>query len=296
MKLSSVLALAGTAFAAPLVVVTQTDVVVVTANPVSTATPSAATPQVGNVVQIVVSKLVEVDGDSTNTYVTTYTETKTPEAAATSATTATAAETSQAVQASNAEAQTVAAAEPTSSKETTTLTPETTQQAETTTAAPTTTQQQQTTTSQQTTAAATTTGSTDSSFATEILAAHNAKRALHGVPNLSWSSDLEAYAQAYADKYDCSGTLTHSGGSYGENLGLGYTTTGVVEAWYDEISYYDYSNPAGSHFTQVVWKSTTQLGCATKQCGSYWGQYTICSYNPAGNYAGEYSENVLPLV
>jgi uncharacterized protein YkwD len=292
MKLSSVLALAGTALAAPLVVVTQTDVVVVTADPVTTATPSAATPQVGNVVQIVVSKLVEVDGDSTNTYVTTYTETKTPEtAAANSATTATAAETSQAAQ---AEAQTVAAAEPTSTKETTTLTPGTTQQAETT-AAPTTTQQQQTTTSQQTTTAATTTGSTDSSFAGEILAAHNAKRALHGVPNLSWSSELEAYAQAYADQYDCSGTLTHSGGSYGENLGLGYTTTGVVEAWYDEISYYDYSNPAGSHFTQVVWKSTTQLGCATKQCGSYWGQYTICSYNPAGNYAGEYSANVLPL-
>lgn len=113
---------------------------------------------------------------------------------------------------------------------------------------------------------------------------------------MSWSSELAAYAQAYADNYDCSGTLTHSGGKYGENLGLGYTTTGVVDAWYNEISDYDWSNPSGDHFTQVVWKSTTQLGCGYKVCDNIWGQYTICSYNPAGNYAGQYAANVLPLV
>jgi uncharacterized protein YkwD len=86
--------------------------------------------------------------------------------------------------------------------------------------------------------------------------------------------------------------LTHSGGKYGENLGLGYTTTGVVDAWYDEKSYYNPSSPAASHFTQVVWKSTTKLGCAKITCDNIWGQYTICSYDPAGNVGGQYAANV----
>ena len=29
---------------------------------------------------------------------------------------------------------------------------------------------------------------------------------------------------------------------------------------------YDPSNPVASHFTQMVWKSTTQLGCAVQSC------------------------------
>lgn len=139
-----------------------------------------------------------------------------------------------------------------------------------------------------------------STFASTILNEHNVKRALHeDTPALSWSDTLATYAQNYADDYDCSGTLTHSGGSYGENLALGYDAAGAVDAWYNEISDYDWSDPSYSsstgHFTQVVWKSSTQLGCGIKACGGAWGNYVICSYNPAGNYIGEFAENVEPL-
>lgn len=139
---------------------------------------------------------------------------------------------------------------------------------------------------------------TDSSFQSQILNEHNVKRSLHGVSALSWDSTLEAYAQAYADKYDCSGTLTHSGGQYGENLALGYTITGSVDAWYNEGANYDYGSTCSvlDHFTQVIWKSTTKVGCGQKQCGSYYGTYIICSYDPAGNYIGECSSEVLPPV
>lgn len=137
-----------------------------------------------------------------------------------------------------------------------------------------------------------------SDFQTEILNEHNAKRALHGVSDLTWDSTLEAYAQNYADDYDCSGTLTHSGGQYGENLAIGYTTTGAVDAWYSEGDDYTYGSGCSvyDHFTQVVWKSTTKVGCGYKKCGSYWGTYIICSYDPAGNYVGECDSNVTPLV
>lgn len=160
------------------------------------------------------------------------------------------------------------------------------------------------TTASSTTAAATTTTSSsgiyaeidssgvDSSFATAILDAHNAKRALHSADDLSWSSTLYSYAQSYADDYTCGGTLVHSGGKYGENLAVGYASAAsAVEAWYSEGSDYDYSAlNVLDHFTEVIWKSVTELGCAYKTCGS--GLYVICEYNPAGNVIGEESANL----
>lgn len=134
-----------------------------------------------------------------------------------------------------------------------------------------------------------------------LLVAHNNRRGLHkDTPLLSWSKELETYAQNYADSFDCSGQLTHSGGPYGENLALGYGIEGAVKAWYDEIDQYDYNNQGFSeltgHFTQLIWKDTTEVGCAVKYCGETWGDYVVCSYNPAGNVIGEFNENVLPLI
>lgn len=187
-----------------------------------------------------------------------------------------------------------------------TVTPETTSEstsetAPTTTTTPTTTTPTTTSTSTFSTSSSTTSAATPtagSGFQYDILNEHNAKRALHGVSALTWDSTLAAYAQAYADKYDCSGTLTHSGGQYGENLALGYTVTGSIDAWYSEGDNYNYGSSCSvyDHFTQVVWKSTTKVGCGYKKCDSYWGTYIVCSYDPAGNYIGECDSNVLPLV
>lgn len=130
-----------------------------------------------------------------------------------------------------------------------------------------------------------------SSFAQAILAAHNQKRASHNASPLSWSSSLESYAQNYANKFQCGGSLVHSGGPYGENLALGYSDgPAAVDAWYSEGANYDYSScSVFDHFTQVIWKSTTQVGCAYKDCG---GLYIICSYNPAGNFIGQGPQNL----
>ena len=68
-------------------------------------------------------------------------------------------------------------------------------------------------------------------------------------------------------------------------------------AWYDEVDRYNYNNPgfsgATGHFTQVVWKDTKKLGCAISNCPGQ-GDIYVCHYDPAGNYAGQFEENVLP--
>lgn len=165
---------------------------------------------------------------------------------------------------------------------------------------PATTQAEPTQEATQAAAASSNSDSGSSSFASEMLNAHNQKRALHqDTPSLSWSDDLASYAQNYADAYDCSGSLTHSGGPYGENLAIGYGTSGAVDGWYSEIKDYDFGastySAASGHFTQVVWKASTELGCGVKSCGGLWGDYVICSYNPAGNMIGDFAANVKPL-
>ncbi|QPG75025.1 hypothetical protein FOA43_002365 [Brettanomyces nanus] len=151
------------------------------------------------------------------------------------------------------------------------------------------------------------------SFEDVYLDRHNYYRNLHvDTPAMSWDDGVANVAQTYADSYDCDGVLTHSGNSYngsslGENLAYGYDfyDAGAVDAWYDEISNYNYSDPQfaedNGHFTQLVWKSSTRLGCGYKYCSPTYGYYIVCNYQPAGNviYSGDeyklFKENVLPL-
>lgn len=125
------------------------------------------------------------------------------------------------------------------------------------------------------------------------LSAHNALRAQHGVPPLSWSGKLAGVAQSYADK--C--VFEHNSTGYGENLAQATDpdVTAMINDWYSEISAYDFASGTGSgtgHFTQVIWKSTKQVGCGMAMCTD--GALLVCNYSPAGNVEGQYVENVPP--
>ena len=189
-------------------------------------------------------------------------------------------------------------------------TPTTQQTTTSSTEAPSTPTTLSTSTSGTSTSSTSTSGSTASSgFEADILNAHNEKRALHGIQSLAWNDTLAKYAADYASStFSCNNVkLVHSNGPHGENLAAGYSGGyKPVDAWYDEIKQYDFSNPgfneATGHFTQLVWKSTSQVGCAKVTCDNSWSQYTICEYsNTRGNVVGTdsktgksyFSENVL---
>jgi uncharacterized protein YkwD len=127
-----------------------------------------------------------------------------------------------------------------------------------------------------------------------LLDAHNFYRARHCAPPLTWSPEVAATAQRWANR--C--VFDHDRGSgLGENLAWGTQLSAreAVELWYGEVSQYNYASPGfgpAGHFTQLVWRGSQQIGCGRAVCGAdvYW----VCRYSPPGNYDGEYQANVSP--
>jgi len=139
-------------------------------------------------------------------------------------------------------------------------------------------------------------GLTNSEAIAEFLGPQNEARKAVGAPPLIWNSTVAAYAYNYVRvrRNDC--LLQHSEGSpYGENIFWGsgpyWTPLQAVNAWIAEGKWYIHDSnictgPDCTHYTQIVWATTTSVGCSLIKCKNR-DTWVICSYDPPGNYVGD---------
>lgn len=134
------------------------------------------------------------------------------------------------------------------------------------------------------------------------VAAHNRWRQNYGTANVEWDQTIADFAQEWADVQAAADTFNHRDNNpYGENLFSGtsgfYGPDAVVDSWGSEVKDWDLTCTGDleqcckvdwskcGHFTQVVWATTTKIGCgkATTASGN---DIMVCNYSPAGNMSG----------
>jgi pathogenesis-related protein 1 len=126
------------------------------------------------------------------------------------------------------------------------------------------------------------------------------------LPPMQWDPDLAAYAAQWAamckDGGDSvNGLIDHNPNRtnvagysiIGENIfGAGGTASAkdAVDTWASEKANFTY--PTGcsgicGHYTQIVWRTSVNVGCALHVCpGLAYGNTVVCDYGPAGNSGG----------
>jgi hypothetical protein len=141
-----------------------------------------------------------------------------------------------------------------------------------------------------------------SQFPTRVLAMHNAARAQAGVQPLAWDQALGQAAASYAMQLALTNSFHHSDRrtrpDSGENLWMGtrgaFSYESMVGGWASERrDFVPGIFPAVSrsgnwenvgHYTQMVWPTTTRIGCAV--ASNPRNDFLVCRYSPAGNVDG----------
>uniref|UniRef100_A0A7S2M0V2 SCP domain-containing protein n=1 Tax=Zooxanthella nutricula TaxID=1333877 RepID=A0A7S2M0V2_9DINO len=142
----------------------------------------------------------------------------------------------------------------------------------------------------------------------DVLDIHNLFRCMHGVPSLRWHVGVEAnakhvLAEGRGEPSPYSRLQHVAGFDYvGENVQPRVTDAaglrsaeGAVQLWYQQVDAtargkVDRFSYEWAKYAQIVWGSTTDLGCALE------GGVLLCQYGPAGNVPGRFAEEVKPAV
>jgi uncharacterized protein YkwD len=149
----------------------------------------------------------------------------------------------------------------------------------------------------------------------------NSYRSKHHSPPLTLSKELQTDSQNTAKK--C--TLSDASNDFGKTSYIEYSSTDTppslqidvilskaISSWYNTINQYDFKSPQfdpkTGHATQLLWKSTTNIGCSVSLCklqttsnlivsiNTYeYFFFVVCSFFPPGNIKGMFEQNVQPI-
>ena len=137
-----------------------------------------------------------------------------------------------------------------------------------------------------------------------LLASQNRARADVGVQPLEWNGALAQDAKLWADQLAATGRFEHSPDEpgvepQGENLWAGtpgaYQPESMIGLWTSEKRDYKpgvFPNNSRSgdvenvgHYTQLIWKETTQVGCSMARGSDE--EFLVCRYSSPGNVMGQ---------
>jgi uncharacterized protein YkwD len=136
-------------------------------------------------------------------------------------------------------------------------------------------------------------------FEIKLLETHNVEREKAGAPALVWDKSLAVSAARWAETLARKGTFEHDAqDKHGENLWMGthtaYQPEEMVGGWVAERKDFKPGvfphvsktrNWADvGHYTQLIWKTTTHVGCAKASAQD--NDYLVCRYSPPGNWEG----------
>ncbi|XP_075432788.1 cysteine-rich secretory protein LCCL domain-containing 2 [Ascaphus truei] len=152
----------------------------------------------------------------------------------------------------------------------------------------------------------------------DILQLHNKLRgqvhpSASNMEYMTWDEELERSSEAWAQECIWEHGPASLIMSIGQNLAVHWgryrSPAFHVQSWYDEVKDYTYpyphecnpwcpercSGPMCTHYTQIVWATSTKVGCAVNMCKrmNVWGEiwenavYLVCNYSPKGNWIGE---------
>lgn len=119
---------------------------------------------------------------------------------------------------------------------------------------------------------------------------------------MKWSTDVESAALIWARNCSFSHDTRLNVLNMGQNIfasTFAHSAEDAVAAWADEAEDYDYSlnqcatGKVCGHYTQIVWRNSLRVGCATVTClsNSPWKRnpwyLTVCNYAEPGNWLGK---------
>jgi hypothetical protein len=140
----------------------------------------------------------------------------------------------------------------------------------------------------------------DASFRSIVLAAHDRERREVGSPPLVWDEGLARDAADWGARLARTRTFEHCSSAgcptsdQGENLWMGsrgaYSLQSMLQGWSEEkkllarMDSWEDDHGAVGHYTQMVWHSTTRIGCAVTSNRS--DEFLTCRYMRPGNVLG----------
>ncbi|CAG2108951.1 unnamed protein product [Medioppia subpectinata] len=158
-------------------------------------------------------------------------------------------------------------------------------------------------------------------FNEECIIAHNEFRAKHkNTGKVNTSEELIKSAQEVATDMAKKNKFAHSWGrglgwKYGENMWMALASGKVwqlydkhrcrttIKSWYDESTKHKYNYSSNKndlvkvgHFTQLVWTTSRQVGCARAINDKTRKWYVVCHYKEPGNEQGSFTKYVMPLI